>query len=213
MTPRIPKASTPLRGRAPFVKRCRTRAGSFAIARRFVRAAGTRCSSRMAGCGVCVTPGALIQVRPQPSSRKSCGRRAGLTHLAPPDRVRINIAWRGLATWRCRGFAGLLTCSASTPRAQLLGGPAYEAALHEHLDRAEPAEDPHHAPELFTQRTLWTEWDDRICNGSLSLPVRLPGSVGAEFNRDELWSSASRADGARADLSVVGHAARFELRQ
>lgn len=63
---------------------------------------------------------------------------------------------------------------------------AYEAALHEHLERAEPAEDPHRAPDLFTQPTLWTEWDVRFAGGQLSLPVPLPGGVGAEFGHDEL---------------------------
>ena len=77
---------------------------------------------------------------------------------------------------------------------------AYEAALHEHLDRAEPAEDLHYAPELFTHRTMWTEWDDRICNRSLSLPVRLPGGVGAEFSRDELCDELCRRQVVRTVL-------------
>ena len=69
---------------------------------------------------------------------------------------------------------------------------AYEAALHKHLERAEPAEEPHHAPELFTQPTLWTEWDDRFPNGPLRLPVRLPQGVGADFDRGELCDELCR---------------------
>ena len=53
---------------------------------------------------------------------------------------------------------------------------AYEAALHEHLDRFDPAEEPHFAPDLFTLSTLWTEWDDRNFEGPMSLPVPLKGA-------------------------------------
>ena len=77
---------------------------------------------------------------------------------------------------------------------------AYEAALHEHLDRAEPAEDPHRAPELFTQPTLWTEWDVRFADGPLSLPVRLPGGIGAELSHDELCDDLCRRQVVRTVL-------------
>ena len=77
---------------------------------------------------------------------------------------------------------------------------AYEAALHEHLDRAEPAEDPHRAPDLFTQPTLWTEWDVRFPDGPLSLPIRLPGEVGAEPDHDELCDELCRRQVVRTVL-------------
>ena len=82
---------------------------------------------------------------------------------------------------------------------------AYEAALHEHLDRAETAGDSHYAPELFTHRTLWTEWDDRVCSGPLSLPVRSP-CIGAEFSRDELCDELCRRQVVR---TVLGQTLRL----
>lgn len=54
---------------------------------------------------------------------------------------------------------------------------AYEAVLHDHLPQADPAEKPHDAPELFTQPTLWTEWDERFPDGPLSLPGCAPQRV------------------------------------
>ncbi len=63
---------------------------------------------------------------------------------------------------------------------------AYEAALHEHLHRATPDKDPHRAPELFTQPTLWTAWDDRFPNGRLALPAAQVREVGAAVSSDAL---------------------------
>jgi len=58
---------------------------------------------------------------------------------------------------------------------------AYEAALHEHLTRVEdPDPDPHRAPDLFTDPTLWTEWDRRFPTGPLALPVSQPQEGGAD---------------------------------
>ena len=64
---------------------------------------------------------------------------------------------------------------------------AYEAALHKHLHRATPDKDPHHAPELFTQPTLWTAWDDRSSSDLLPpLPVAQPSAAGASVTDDKL---------------------------
>ena len=64
---------------------------------------------------------------------------------------------------------------------------AYEAALHEHLHRATPDKDPHHAPKLFTQPTLWTAWDDRSSSDLLPpLPVAQPSVAGASVTDDKL---------------------------
>ena len=69
---------------------------------------------------------------------------------------------------------------------------AYEAALHKHLERAKPAKKPHLARKLFTQPTLWTEWDDRFSDAPLSLPVRLAQGAGAGFDRDKLRDELCR---------------------
>jgi len=64
---------------------------------------------------------------------------------------------------------------------------AYEAALHEHIDQASPAADPHRAPELLTQPTLWTIWDDCFFNSKLALPaarVNGHGVVGDDLCRE-----------------------------
>ena len=64
---------------------------------------------------------------------------------------------------------------------------AYEAALHEHIDQARPAGDPHRAPELFIQPTLWTIWDDRFFNSQLALPAAMAdghGVVGDDLCRE-----------------------------
>jgi hypothetical protein len=63
---------------------------------------------------------------------------------------------------------------------------AYEAALHDHLERAVAAADPHRAPELFTQPTLWTSWDARFPDGGLALPAADPRRIVAENGQDEL---------------------------
>ena len=80
---------------------------------------------------------------------------------------------------------------------------AYEAALHEHLDRADPAEDSHRAPNLFTQPTLWTEWDDCFPDGPLSLPIHLPGGIGAELDHDELCDELCRRQVVRTVLGQM----------
>ena len=63
---------------------------------------------------------------------------------------------------------------------------ACEAALHGHLEQARPAEDLHHAPELFSTPTLWATWDERFRNGPLALPCAVPTDVGEHTGRDEL---------------------------
>lgn len=63
---------------------------------------------------------------------------------------------------------------------------AYEAALHGHLERARPDDDPHRAPELFTTPTLWAAWDERFAAGSLSLPAAVPTALDEHTGRDEL---------------------------
>jgi hypothetical protein len=62
---------------------------------------------------------------------------------------------------------------------------AYEAALHEHLERAEPDGEPHRAPELFSFPTLWTRWDERFPAGALALPAADPGAA-REHGGDDL---------------------------
>ena len=57
---------------------------------------------------------------------------------------------------------------------------AYEAALHEHLNRADPDLDPHRAPDLFTEPTLWTAWDERFPERPLALPATRALSAGAD---------------------------------
>ena len=80
---------------------------------------------------------------------------------------------------------------------------AYEAALHRHLDRAEPARKPHRARELFTQPTLWTEWDDRFSDGPLSLPVRLAQGVEVDVDRDKLRDELCRRQVVRTLLGQM----------
>ena len=69
---------------------------------------------------------------------------------------------------------------------------AYEAALREHLHQEDPADEPHRAPELFTQPTLWTAWDDRFSSGRLSLPVCLTQGMGAVANPSDLFDQLCR---------------------
>ena len=123
MTPKIPKVSTLTRGRALFARPCRTRGGSFSTARPSARAAETRSSSKTVGYGDYVMLGESIQRLPPPNFRTSCGLRAGLTLPAPLALVGSSTARREFATWPCRGFAGLRTCSVSTPRLRLHGEP------------------------------------------------------------------------------------------
>ena len=122
----------------------------------------------------------------------SCGRRAGHTHLVPPAR-RSSTAPTGLrylAVQAIRRFPdvfGLDAGSAAPWRT------AYEAALHEHLHQATPDKDPHHAPELFTQPTLWTAWDDRSSSDLLPpLPVARPAAAGASVTDDKLCCDLCR---------------------
>ena len=77
---------------------------------------------------------------------------------------------------------------------------AYEAALHEHLHQATPDKDPHRAPELFTQPTLWTAWDDRFSSGPLALPIAHPQGVRATINDDVLCRDLCRRQVARTLL-------------
>jgi hypothetical protein len=77
---------------------------------------------------------------------------------------------------------------------------AYEAALHEHLDQAVPDEDPHRAPELFTQPTLWTVWDSCFPDGALSLPVSWPSGFRAAVDRVTLFRDLCRRQVARTLL-------------
>ena len=77
---------------------------------------------------------------------------------------------------------------------------AYEAALHEHLHQADPAEDPHDAPELFTQPTLWTAWDERFPDGPLALPVARPANTGLAADGGALSTDLCRRQVARTLL-------------
>ena len=77
---------------------------------------------------------------------------------------------------------------------------AYEAALHEHLDQAAPDEDPHRAPELFTEPTLWTTWDDRFPDGPLALPAATPPRAGAAVDGEALCRDLCRRQVARTLL-------------
>lgn len=76
---------------------------------------------------------------------------------------------------------------------------AYEAALHRHLQQAEPAALPHRVPALFTESTLWTAWDERFPEGS---PMALPGanprtifarSMAAKCSTSGKWRARSSA--------------------
>ena len=69
---------------------------------------------------------------------------------------------------------------------------AYEAALHEHLQQVVPDKDPHHAPELFTNPTLWTAWDDRFPIGLLALPVARPAAVRAGATDNDICRELCR---------------------
>ena len=80
---------------------------------------------------------------------------------------------------------------------------AYEAALHRHRDPAEPAKKPHRARKLFTQPTLWTEWDDRFSDGPLSLPVCSARDVGADFDGDKLRDELCRRQVVRTLLGQM----------
>jgi hypothetical protein len=63
---------------------------------------------------------------------------------------------------------------------------AYEAALHEHVEQAQPASEPHCAPQLLTQPTLWTAWDARFRGSALELPGASPSALGASDGADVL---------------------------
>jgi hypothetical protein len=77
---------------------------------------------------------------------------------------------------------------------------AYEAALHEHLSRAVPDVDPHEDRALFTEPTLWTEWDARFPRGPLALPVADPARSRGEMKGDELRDALCRRQVARTLL-------------
>ena len=78
---------------------------------------------------------------------------------------------------------------------------AYEAALHKHLDRSDPAEEPHYALDLFTQPTLWTEWDERNFDSPLSLPVPLEGDGELHIDDNTLCDELCRRQVIRTLLS------------
>ena len=81
---------------------------------------------------------------------------------------------RYLAVQAVRRFPGIFGLTAEQAMPWIT---AYEAALHEHLEQAEPDEEPHRAPELFTHPTLWTTWDEHFPEGQLALPAPLwPGA-------------------------------------
>jgi hypothetical protein len=77
---------------------------------------------------------------------------------------------------------------------------AYEAALHEHIHRAEPAADPHRAHELFTQQTLWTVWDNRFNNSPMALPA---AKVNGYDKGDDLRHELNRRQVARTIIGQV----------
>ena len=77
---------------------------------------------------------------------------------------------------------------------------AYETILHEHLHPAEAAEDPHYAPEFFTQPTLWTTWDKHFPGGRSSLPVARPADYAPTTDADTLIRDLCRRQVARTVL-------------
>ena len=78
---------------------------------------------------------------------------------------------------------------------------AYEAALHEHLNRAMSSDDPHRAPDLFTIPTLWTAWDIRFPDGSLALPVARPQDIPSTYDSNAISRDLCRRQVARTLLS------------
>lgn len=48
---------------------------------------------------------------------------------------------------------------------------AFAEILHAHLKREKPAPEPEPNLELFTQPTLWTEWDKGFSSGGMALPA------------------------------------------
>lgn len=79
---------------------------------------------------------------------------------------------------------------------------AYEAALHEHLSRAERETDneAHEDRGLFTEPTLWTEWDARFPDGPLALPAADPARSRDDMSGDELRDALCRRQVARTLL-------------
>ena len=65
---------------------------------------------------------------------------------------------------------------------------AYEACLHNHLDREhiEADADPRTDFELFTSPTLWTSWDAYFRDGKLSLPAADPLKIQGRNGRENL---------------------------
>ena len=63
---------------------------------------------------------------------------------------------------------------------------AYQICLRNHLEKATPAHDPHHAYELFDWPTLWMQWDDAFADTCLALPASKPCDVRAGISRDDL---------------------------
>lgn len=66
---------------------------------------------------------------------------------------------------------------------------AYESMLHDEYTESYSTQsggDPHFAEELFTQPTLWTEWDKRFKTGPLALPVCQVRDHSASELEDEL---------------------------
>ena len=61
---------------------------------------------------------------------------------------------------------------------------AYEVALHHHLERANPASEPHVDLGLFDEASLWVRWDARMA--PLSLPAADPNVVTGEPGREAL---------------------------
>ena len=63
---------------------------------------------------------------------------------------------------------------------------AYEACLHNHLDRAKPDAEPHRAHDLFQWPTLWTSWDATFGGTPLALPAGDPDCIHGLAGRDKL---------------------------
>lgn len=64
---------------------------------------------------------------------------------------------------------------------------AYASILHEHLEAAGVGDsDPRRDPELFTQPTLWSSWDQTFPTGPLALPAADPRQVSTEQLVEEL---------------------------
>lgn len=107
-----------------------------------------------------------------------------LTHASHPSGSKGDSRYRAdrlryLALHGVRRYPGAFGLSEAQARPWRI---AYEAALHDHFEQAEPHPTPARSHELVSQHTLWTAWDARFAGTALALP----GSVGSEITADDL---------------------------